>query len=526
MKEKEKMYLYKYGSIGLILIDLFMLYKCMFFEVSEKLVSYLQFGGSFLGGLGSLTSDALQSVMSSLSKGNITLWEFQKIYAAIADYTYSSEEGEALYTMTQIFYWFIVAFVVAGIIEAVIHMCNGKFNGLFCLADFLLGAGVFYFWWVTVSAFEDEFGSSAIRFTPWAIAVMVIPFIVAVFWGGYLSTAEKIKENGSCVQEGTVLTEEQIYFNTKEWGLFLRGHKNVILVLTVYFILHILPLIFGFSMYDILPYINLLDAIVVGIMLICAVHHEWKIPGIYVIFGVIGNLILYHEYLEYYNFYYLVEIMGGGLILILCMYFLMKLKLGKYKLAVMCGVTVLLKAVLLPLFGEGYFTPNHYYATIMDIIGRRYTIYQIAGIIIPIIIYMVKPDIVYKFMNFNPDIDMPVENGMENTEREKPDERKPDTYTEIRKIDLKLKETKEKIEHAYETIGLKLCEIDGSNDAAYQELQNSIERLKKENAQIEERINWINGIRVCPKCFAKNNVENIYCMQCGKKLVNEEKEDQ
>lgn len=97
MKKRQKLLLYKYSAISLMIIELWMIFKCAFFEISEKLISYLQIGTSLLGGLLNLTSDSVQDVVTSLTQGKLTVFQFQKVYETLGDYLYSDENGSILF---------------------------------------------------------------------------------------------------------------------------------------------------------------------------------------------------------------------------------------------------------------------------------------------------------------------------------------------------------------------------------------------------------------------------------------------
>lgn len=527
MTERNRVLFYKFVPIGLVLVDLFMLFKCAFFELSEKLISYFQIGGKVIGFLENFISGSLSETLSSMSQGSITLLEFQKIYKALGDYAYIEEDGEYISLIVQTFYWCIVLFVIAAVIEMILHMVNSKIQGIWCVMNVILTIYVLSFWAYTIDIFKEDFGISSVRFTPWAICVLIIPFIETIIWHKYISISKKIKTENPETETNQKSVKIHLHVDVNERKKYFTKHKTIVLLLGIFIALNLMIFVLGYI--EVVSFlITLLDAFFAGLMVLYACHYEWKMLEIYAVAVFFGEFLSNFYNLRYFNALYTMALLGSGIILAAAMYMMMKLDMGKHRLLIMSGVVILLKTIIIPLCGSSMYLSSAYY-TLVDIVLRsRSTYIQLIVILCPVILYLVKPEYIYIFNNLS----LITEKGtlgkdgkesdtMSNTEKTGEDIKKS---VEIKKIDVLLKEIKNNNEKIYTALGEKVYELQDTEDGIYGELIRRVNDLKAENIRINKKINYLNGIVVCPQCEFTNKAGQNFCIRCGFNLTEENEE--
>lgn len=516
MKKRQKLLLYKYSAISLMIIELWMIFKCAFFEISEKLISYLQIGTSLLGGLLNLTSDSVQDVVTSLTQGKLTVFQFQKVYETLGDYLYSDENGRSLFYMTRVFYWCIIAFVIAIIIEIVLHLINKKINGYALLFDVIFACITVFFWSMTSNLFKEQFGTSLIKITPAGVGILVIPLISCILWGKYYTALKEVQASGEEVKTNVKENTISMFIKKWKWVVFMETHKVSSGILGVYFLLHVFTFIFSSeSRYEITLYIKVLDAIIIGILIVNSFCQDWKMHKIYLVINLIGNIIIHYEYMKFYNFNYLIEIFGSGVIMTLLMYLMQKVNIKKHRLLIVTGILWVLKVLIIPLFGSGYFMLQHSYVSAGAILSNNNLFYQTIGMLCPVVAYYFRPKFFYMF---NSEKNMSIGNVDEKNELDK-DEIDPEVYAKVREIEMEIKEINKKNDAAYITIGERIFENEEQRYESFGSYVEQIKYLQEENRKINEKIGYINGIRICPQCGVSNSIESKFCMKCGKQLI-------
>lgn len=92
-------------------------------------------------------------------------------------------------------------------------------------------------------------------------------------------------------------------------------------------------------------------------------------------------------------------------------------------------------------------------------------------------------------------------------------------FTEVTRLNEQIDEIQKSIESDYLQIGKLYYEIHG-NDAedSFKNLINEIQMGFQNITQINEQIQWIRGIKICPNCGAECLLDSLFCSMCGSKL--------
>jgi hypothetical protein len=518
MKDQDKLLLYKWGSVSLILLDILMLWKGAFFSVSAKITETLQMGKNieefYIFGLtidgSAFESGMLHEVIESLSRGKITLFEFQKIYSVLYDFaisTSSSSGNSAIqivtnYYIIQVLYLVMLLFSIIGIVEALRHFMDDKLNCIWLISDlwllcatmgFYLRGGIYYI------------------ITPIGIAIMVIPIIETLLWNEYETCRDKINGNMEAKRIRIPEREEQLqdndnafYDKVEDWKKYLSQNKILVITIAIIFGLEVISTFVGFTWYEEMPLlIYLLENIIIGFMIISAYHNEWKIIAYYGVVSFLGKLLFYSVVLQYYTINYIITFVGYGLILMAVFFIMMKITIPKNRLAIITGVITFVKAILIPLFNGSYYPEN------------EYTIISIIGILLPVVCFIIYPEIIYKFINFGSAINVQGNQNENSTENKNT----AGEFYEIKKMENALKENKNQLREAYIALGVKCC--NAQNNDINSDLKTRIQEIDRENDEIRKRLNMIKGVKICPTCQTQNPNENSFCSKCGTKLDEE-----
>lgn len=96
---------------------------------------------------------------------------------------------------------------------------------------------------------------------------------------------------------------------------------------------------------------------------------------------------------------------------------------------------------------------------------------------------------------------------------------KAKTAAETMKLNTQIKGNERAMEKLIYQVGLQCVELHiQKNDTEYEKLFQEIRRLRKENAELQKQVEYVNASKICPYCGYHNHTSSRFCSGCGNSL--------